>query len=88
MEASRAHLGFRGSSIIVTVWRSTEGSARARVAGANASPLGQVLLALGLADLNLRFLATAAEFLGLEGALGLELRSAMVGDVAVSHGCG
>ena len=74
-------------SLIVTVRRSTERSTRSALATvANASPLGEVLLALLLADLDLLLLAAAAELIGLESVLCLESGAAVLGDITVRHG--
>ena len=49
-------------ALIVAVWRSAERRTRATLATVtNASPLGEVLLTLLLADLDLLLLTTAAE---------------------------
>lgn len=80
------YLGLCGGGLIVTVGGGTKGSTRSVLTGADASSLGQVLLTLGLADLDLLLLAAAAELLRLEGVLRLELSAAMLGDVALSHG--
>lgn len=56
------------------------------IAGLDASPLGQVFVSLLLPDLDLLLLAAAAELVGLERALGLELRATVLGDVSLSHG--
>lgn len=82
------YLRFRRRVLIVAVGGSAERSARAVLTGANTASLGQVLLALCLADLNLLLLAATPQLFGLEGALGLELGTAMLGDVSVSHACG
>lgn len=81
-------LTFGGSSVIVAVGGGAEGSARAVGTRADASPLCEVLLTLGLADLYLLLLAAAAELLRLEGILGLELSATVLGDVPVGHGGG
>lgn len=82
-----AYLRLGGRVLIVTVGGSTKGSTRSRVASTDTAPLGQVLLALRLANLDLLFLTTATKLIGLEGALGLELGATMLGNVPVSHGC-
>ena len=82
-----AYLRLGGRVLIITVGSSTKGSSRSRVASTDTAPLGQVLLALCLANLDLLFLTTATKLIGLEGALGLELGATMLGDIAVSHGC-
>lgn len=75
-------------SLIVAVRRSAErctGSGLATVT--NASPLGEVLLTLLLANLNLLFLAAAAQLIGLECRLCLEVGAAVFRDVpALRHG--
>lgn len=81
------YLRLRGSGVIVAVGSGAQGGTRALVARADTTTLGQVLLSLGLANLDLLLLAATSEFVGLEGVLRLELSSAMLGDVPVSHGC-
>ena len=53
----------------------------------DASSLRKVLLALGLPDLDLLLLAAAAQLVGLEGVLGLELGAPVLGDVPIGHDC-
>lgn len=73
-------------ALIIAVRRSTErGTGAALATVANASPLGQVLLTLLLADLDLLLLATAAELIGLERVLRLESGAAVLGDITVRH---
>ena len=73
-------------ALIVTVWRSAERRTRATLATVtNASPLGEVLLALLLADLDLLLLTTAAQLIGLESVLRLEGGAAVLGDITVRH---
>lgn len=81
-----AYLRLGRRVLIVTVGGGTKGSSRSRVASTNTAPLGQVLLALRLANLDLLFLTTATKLIGLEGALGLELGATVLGNVPVSHG--
>jgi hypothetical protein len=83
----QAYLGLGGSRVIVAVRGGAEGSARSLVAGADASALCQVLLAFRLSDLDLLLLATAPQLLGLERVFCLELGPAVLGNVAVGHGC-
>ena len=75
-------------SLIVTVGGGAERGTGAIFSSADATTLGQVLLALGFANLDLLLLAPSTELFGLESALGLELGAAMFGNVAVSHGEG
>jgi len=79
-------LGLGRSGLIITIRGGTERSTRAVLTGSNTSTLGQVLLTLGLSNLDLLLLATTTELLRLEGILGLELSSAMLGNVSLSHG--
>lgn len=79
------YLRFSRGGLIVAIRGSTEGSARSVLTGSNTSSLGQVLLTLGLSNLNLLLLTTATEFFRLEGVLRLELSAAMLGDVSLSH---
>lgn len=78
-------LGLGRSGLIIAIRGGTERSTRAVLTGTNTSTLGQVLLTLGLSDLDLLLLATTTELLRLEGILGLELSSAMLGNVSLSH---
>jgi len=78
-------LGLGRSGLIITIRGGTERSTRAVLTGSNTSTLGQVLLTLGLSNLDLLLLATTTELLRLEGILGLELSSAMLGNVSLSH---
>ena len=80
------YLGFCGSGLIVTVGRSAERSTGAVLAGTNAATFGEILFSLSFADLDLLFLSAAPQLLGLERIFGLELRSAMLGDVSLRHG--
>lgn len=81
------HLALDVAALIVAVGRRPKRGARL-VAPGNAAALCEVLLALCPADLDLLLLAAAAELVRLEGALGLERRAAVLGDVLVGHGCG
>ena len=72
---------------IIAIGGSTQGSTRAVITSANTAALGQVLLALRLADLDLLLFTTATQLLGLEGALRLELGATMLGNVTFGHGC-
>lgn len=87
-EYSRTYLRLGGCSIIIAIRLSAERSTRSVWACVDASSLRQVLLALGLADLDLLFLATTADNVGREGALGLELSAPVLGDVSLRHDCG
>ena len=87
-EEMQTYLALGGSGVIIAVGRSTQRRTGPVSTCADASTLGQVLLALGLPDLDLLLLATAAQLLRLEGALRLELSSAMLGNVPISHDCG
>lgn len=82
----KTDLGLCGGGIIVAVWSSSEGSAGSVLARSDTTALGQVLLSLGLANLDLLLLSAATELLRLEGALRLEIGAAMLGDVPISHG--
>jgi hypothetical protein len=79
------YLRLSRGGVIVAVGSGTERGARAVLAGADTSPLGQVLLALCLSDLNLLLFAAASKLLGLEGVLSLELGSAMLWDISFRH---
>lgn len=80
-------MGLGGSSIIVAVGSSTQGGTRTVVACADTASLGQVLLALCLADLDLLFLTAAADNFGRESALRLVVGTSVLGNVSLSHGC-
>jgi hypothetical protein len=84
--AEEAYLRLSRSRLIVAIRGGAKGSARSVLTGANSSSLGQVLLTLRLSDLNLLLFTTTSELLRLEGVLCLELSSAMLGDVSLSHG--
>jgi hypothetical protein len=73
------------SPFIVAVGSGTQRSAGS-VSASNATALCEVLLALGLSDLDLLFLAAAAELVRLESALRLEGRATVLGDIAFGHG--
>lgn len=83
---NRAYLRLCGSRLIVTVGGGAKRSTGSVFASSDTTALSEIVLALGLSDLNLLLLATTTELLRLEGALCLELGSAMLGDVAISHG--
>jgi len=80
------YLGLCGSRLVITIGSGAERGTGSVLTGSNASPLGQVLLALRLADLDLLLLAAAAELFRLEGILRLELRPAMLRNVSLRHG--
>ncbi len=82
-----AYLRLAGRVLVIAIGSGTQRRAGAVLAGTNTAALGQVLLALRLANLDLCLLATATQLFRLEGALRLELRAAMLGDVAFGHGC-
>lgn len=83
------YLALDGSTFVVTVDRSTQGSAGsgtwASISGGNTSSLGEILFALGFANLNLLLFTTTTELIRLESALGLELVATMLWDVALRH---
>lgn len=83
----KAHLRLGRSGIIVAVRGSSERCAGSVLARTDTTTLGQVLLSLCLANLNLLLLSATAELLRLESALRLEIGAAMLGDVSVGHGC-
>lgn len=87
IKKEQTYLRLTRGCLIVTVWGSAQGRARSVGSCSNASPLREVLFALGLANLDLLLLATTAQLIGLEGVLGLELGAPMLGDVSLSHGC-
>lgn len=81
------HLALDVAALIVAVGGSAQRGA-GLVAPGDAAALCEVLFTLSPADLDLLFLAAAAELVRLEGALGLERGAAVLGDVFVGHGCG
>lgn len=87
-QGKRTYLGLCGRVLIVAVGGGAERGTGAVGTGTDTAALGQVLLALLLPDLDLLLLATAAQLLGLECVLGLELGPTMLGNVAFRHGCG
>lgn len=82
------YLALSGSSVIVTVGGGAQRGTGTVLACADTAALCEVLLSLGLSDLDLLLLAATSQLLGLEGALRLELSSAMLGNVPISHDCG
>ena len=82
------YLGLARRVFIVAIRSSTQRRTGAVLACANTTALGQVLLALRLADLDLLLFTTATQLFGLEGALRLELGAPMLGNVPFGHGCG
>jgi hypothetical protein len=58
----------------------------ATLARSKTTTLGQILLTFLPSNLDLLLFAAAAEFVRLEGTLGLEGRTTMFGDVAIGHG--
>lgn len=83
-----AYLGLCGRVLILAVGGGAQGGTGSVVTCADASSLCQVLLSLCLPNLNLLLLTAAAELIWLEGVLCLELGPSVLGDVALSHGCG
>jgi hypothetical protein len=73
------------SGVIIAIGGGTKRSTRTVLTGSDTSSLGQVLLTLGLSDLDLLLLTATTELLRLEGVLRLELSAAMLGDVSLSH---
>ena len=82
---TRPYLGLGVDALVVAVGSGAERGAGGIAAG-DAAALGEDLLALSLADFHLLLLTAAAEFIGLEDALGLEGVAAMLWDVSLSHG--
>ena len=85
--AWKTYLGLRWRVFIVAVGSSTERSTGTVLTGADATTLGQVLLALRLADLDLLLFTAATQLFWFERVLGLELGAPMLGNVSVSHCC-
>lgn len=75
------------AAFIVAVGGSAQRGARLVAAG-DTTTLREVLFTLGPTDLDLLLLAATAQLIRLEGALGLEGRAAVLGDVLVGHGWG
>lgn len=80
------YLTLDGAGLIVAVGRGTQRCSELALAACDSSSLGKVLLALLLPDLDLLFLTTAAELVGLECVLGLERGPAVLRNVSVRHG--
>lgn len=80
-------LRFEVHPFIVAIRGGTERGSRASIAASNATPLGKVLLSLLFPDLNLLLFTSAAQFIGLEGVLGLEGGAPVFRDVSVGHDC-
>ncbi len=81
-----AYLRFCRRSVIVAIGGCTKRGTRTVFTRSQAAALGEILLTLRLADLDLLLLATASKLLGLERVLRLELRSAVFWDVSLGHG--
>jgi hypothetical protein len=81
----KSYLRLGVDALVIAVGSSAKRGAGGIAAGDSAA-LGEVFLALSLADFHLLFLSTTAEFIGLEDALGLEGIATMLGDVSLSHG--
>jgi hypothetical protein len=81
-----AYLAFDGTTFLLITISTDLATYNAAIASLDASSLSEVLLSLLFPDLDLLFLATTAQLVGLELVLGLELRSPMFWDVAISHG--
>lgn len=89
MQRGVTYLALDVSALIIAVWSSAQRSTRAATfAGCDATALGEVLLPLLLADLDLLLLAAAAQLVGLEGVLRLERRATVLGNVAIGHVAG
>ena len=89
IELAGTYLRLSWCGVIVTIWCCAQGSSWSRSkVGSKTSALCEVLIALGLANLDLLLLTTATELLWLESTLGLELGAAMLWDVTLRHGCG
>jgi hypothetical protein len=84
-EKRYTYLRLGRSGVIIAIGGGTKRSTRTVLTGSDTSSLGQVLLTLGLSDLDLLLLTATAELLRLEGVLRLELSAAMLGDVSLSH---
>jgi hypothetical protein len=83
---TETYLALNSTSFIVTLGGGSHATnADATIPGLNTTSLGQVIVTLLLANLDLLFFTTAAELIGLELVLSLELCPAVFGDVAFRH---
>jgi hypothetical protein len=80
------NLALNVAALIVTVGGSTERGAWL-VPSSDTTALCKVFLTFRPADLDLLLFTAAAEFVRLEGALCLECRATVLGDVLVGHFC-
>ena len=78
------HLALDVAALIVAVGSSAERGARL-VPSSDTAAFCEVFLTLRPADLDLLLFTAAAEFVWLEGALRLERRATVLGDVLVGH---
>ena len=85
---SKTHLALDSTGLIITLGGASQATANTNssIASHNTTSLSQTLLTLLLADLDLLLLAAATELIGTELVLGLELRPAMLGNIAFRHG--
>jgi len=79
-----AYLALDSCRLIITVGSGAQRGTKSLATG-NSSSLCEVLLTLLLSDLDLLFLTTATELIGLQQVLCLEGGAAVLGDVAVRH---
>lgn len=79
------YLAFDGTAFIVTVRSGQAANTDLSIPPLDAPALCKVLLSLLSADLDLLLLTTATELIRFECVFGLELRAAMLGNVAFSH---
>jgi hypothetical protein len=80
------YLALNVAALIVAVGGSTERGSWL-VPSSDTTALCKVFLTLRPADLDLLLFTAAAEFVRLEGALCLERRATVLGDVLVGHFC-
>src|SRR5271156_5121216 len=78
-------LAFDGTAFIVTVCSGQAANTDLSIPPLDAPAFRKVLLSLLSADLDLLLLTAATELIRLECIFGLELRAAMLGNVAFSH---
>ena len=79
------YLAFDGTAFIVTVCRGQAANTDLSITSLDAPALCKILLSLLSADLDLLLLTAATKLIRLESILGLELRAAVLGNVAFSH---
>lgn len=82
------HLALDSTGLIITLGGGSHATTdtNSSITSHNTTSLGKTFLALLLANLDLLLLTAATELIGAELVLGLELRPAMLGNIAFRHG--